>query len=169
MLGSPVRFRPDGCPGPTKDSVLDLDQAVAFNMLCQPVRSSSTEQYAFPRDELSPFRHQRALRVAERVAWRLRTGGLVAGRLKLTVGYADGSSTVRSRAMGEPTARTPPLARTARVLYGQLGLQRARVRSVALRASELRDAQGAAAQLTFDRAVEGVRVLEEVADRARAL
>ena len=53
-------------------------------------------------------------------------------------------------------------------LYEALGLQRARVRVIALRAEGLDPAEQASHQLTFDPVDEKVRRLEEVADRARA-
>ncbi|MER6914024.1 hypothetical protein ABT354_20315 [Streptomyces sp. NPDC000594] len=133
-----------------------------------PARSVA-EEYSFPRDELDPARHQQAVRtVVEQAAWRLRTEQQVTGRLELTVRYADGSTTTRARTLAEPTAHAPLLARTTYGIYDSLGLQRARVRGVHLRAGQLIPAEQAAAQLSFDRAAEGARVLEEVADRARA-
>src|SRR5690606_40643966 len=54
------------------------------------------------------------------------------------------------------------------VCSSDLGLQRARVRAIALRAEGLGPAERASHQLTFDPVDEKVRRLEEVADRARA-
>lgn len=53
-------------------------------------------------------------------------------------------------------------------MYEALGLQRARVRVIALRAEGLTPAAQASRQLTFDPVDEKVRRIEEVADRARA-
>jgi hypothetical protein len=53
-------------------------------------------------------------------------------------------------------------------MYEALGLQRARVRSLTLRAEALGPAEQASYQLTFDPVDEKVRRVEEVADRARA-
>lgn len=100
--------------------------------------------------------------------------------LTLTVRYADlprsraGSgggtpaSTTRSRTLGEPTAHSAALTRTAYGLYEALGLQRARVRAIALRAEALLPAEQASRQLTFDPVDEKLRRIEEVADRVRA-
>lgn len=88
--------------------------------------------------------------------------------LTLTVRYADRSATTRSRTLREPTAHSAALTRTAYDLYEALGLQRARVRSIALRAESLTSAEHASHQLTFDPVDEKVRRIEEVADRARA-
>ncbi|MFD7551462.1 hypothetical protein [Streptomyces sp. NPDC059816] len=106
--------------------------------------------------------------LVEQVAWQLRADGQAAGRVELTVWHADGSATSRGRGLGEPTAHAPTLAHAASALYDALGLQRARVRGVHLRAADLRPAGRAAVQMTFDRAAENARVLETVADRARA-
>ncbi|MEU3663019.1 hypothetical protein AB0E77_25300 [Streptomyces sp. NPDC032940] len=123
----------------------------------------------FTRDELDPARHRRALlSAAEELGARLRTVDKVCRILTLTVRYADRSATTRSRTLKEPTAHSAALTRTAYDLYEALGLQRARVRSIALRAEDLAPAEQASHQLTFDPVDEKVRRIEEVADRARA-
>ncbi|WP_030381230.1 MULTISPECIES: DNA polymerase Y family protein [unclassified Streptomyces] len=131
-------------------------------------RSLATER-SFDLDELDPGRHRRALlSAAEELGVRLRATAHVCGTLTLTVRYADRSATVRSRALAEPTAHSAALTRTAYRLYEALGLQRARVRGLALRAEGLTPAERAAHQLTFDPVDEKVRRIEEVADRVRA-
>ncbi|USQ87454.1 hypothetical protein NFX46_29290 [Streptomyces phaeoluteigriseus] len=123
----------------------------------------------FDRDELDPRRHRKALlSAAEELGSRLRAVEKVCRSLTLTVRYADRSSTTRSRTLGEPTAHSADLTRTAYGLYEALGLQRARVRAIALRAEGLTPAEQASHQLTFDPADEKARRVEEVADRARA-
>ncbi|MDW4910426.1 hypothetical protein RB628_35135 [Streptomyces sp. ADMS] len=77
------------------------------------------------------------------------------------------TATRRSRALPEATQHTVLLARTAYALYASLGLQRARVRSIALRADTLRPADRATRQLTLDAADDNPLVIEAVADRAR--
>ncbi|CAM5324260.1 MULTISPECIES: hypothetical protein [Streptomyces] len=131
-------------------------------------RSLATER-PFPRDELDPARHRRALlSAAEELGARLRALDKVCRTLTLTVRYADRSSTTRSRTLGEPTAHSAALTRTAYGLYEALGLQRARVRAIALRAEGLDPAERAPYQLTFDPVDEKARRVEEVADRVRA-
>ncbi|MFD7691725.1 hypothetical protein [Streptomyces sp. NPDC059805] len=131
-------------------------------------RSLATER-PFPRDELDPGHHRRALlSAAEELGARLRALDKVCRTLTLTVRYADRSSTTRSRTLGEPTAHSAALTRTAYGLYEALGLQRARVRAVALRAEGLDPAERAPYQLTFDAVDEKARRVEEVADRVRA-
>ncbi|WP_372458469.1 DNA polymerase Y family protein [Streptomyces sichuanensis] len=126
-------------------------------------------EHRFDGDELDPDHRRRALlALADGLGARLRGGGQAARGLKLTVRYADGSSTTRSRTFAEPTAHTPDLTAAAYALHAALALQRARVRAVALRAEGLCDAQRAAHQLTFDSADEKARRVEAAVDRARA-
>ncbi|MEU3527467.1 hypothetical protein AB0E62_26965 [Streptomyces sp. NPDC038707] len=131
-------------------------------------RSLMTER-TFPIDELDPGRHRAALlSAAEEIGARLRAVEQVCRTLTLTVRYADRSATTRSRALKEPTAHSAALTRTAYGMYEALGLQRARVRALALRAEDLTPAGQAAHQLTFDPVDEKLRRIEEAADRARA-
>ncbi|MFR9799443.1 DNA polymerase thumb domain-containing protein [Streptomyces sp. MS06] len=145
------------------------------------VSRSLAAERLFDRDELDPERHRRALlSAAEEIGARLRAAEKVCRTLTLTVRYAGlgrsraGSgggapdSTVRSRTLKEPTAHSAALTRTAYGMYEALGLQRARVRVLALRAEGLGPAEQASYQLTFDPADEKARRIEEVADRARA-
>ncbi|MET7285648.1 hypothetical protein [Streptomyces sp. NPDC005573] len=131
-------------------------------------RSLSAER-SFGLDELDPARHRRALLgTAEDLGARLRAAEKVCRTVALTVRYADGSATTRSRTLPEPTAHSAALTRAAYGMYEALGLQRARVRAVTLRAEGLGSAGHASRQLTFDPVDEKVRRIEEVADRARA-
>ncbi|GAA0474831.1 hypothetical protein ACFQ2B_25610 [Streptomyces stramineus] len=126
-------------------------------------------EHRFPGDELDGDHRRRALlTLADELGARLRESDQVARGLTLTVRYADGSSTTRTRALAEPTAHTPALTATAYALHGALALQRARVRAVALRAEGLGDAALAAHQLTFDPADDKARRAEAAVDRARA-
>ncbi|MFI0738359.1 hypothetical protein ACH4PU_09725 [Streptomyces sp. NPDC021100] len=126
-------------------------------------------EHRFGTDELDPERRRRALlALADGLGARLRGDGQVARGLTLTVRYADGSATTRTRTFPEPTAHTPALTAVAYELHGALGLQRARVRAVALRAEGLADAEGAPLQLTFDAADDKARRVEAAVDRARA-
>ncbi|MFJ3498255.1 DNA polymerase thumb domain-containing protein [Streptomyces sp. NPDC086091] len=126
-------------------------------------------EHSFTRDELDPVRHRRALlSAAGDLGARLRAEEQVCRTLTLTVRYADRSTTVRSRTPREPTAHSADLTRTAYDLYAALALQRARVRSVILRAEGLIPAGQASHQLTFDPVDEKSRRVEEVADRLRA-
>ncbi|MEU0004736.1 hypothetical protein ABZ079_10650 [Streptomyces sp. NPDC006314] len=133
------------------------------------VSRSLVAERPFHLDELDPDRHRRALlSAAEEIGARLRAVEKVCRTLTLTVRYADRSSTTRSRTLKEPTAHSAALTEVAYGMYEALGLQRARVRALVLRAEGLTPADQASYQLTFDPLDEKVRRIEEVADRARA-
>jgi nucleotidyltransferase/DNA polymerase involved in DNA repair len=133
------------------------------------VSRSVAAERPFTRDELDPARHRRALlSAAEELGARLRALEKVCRTLTLTVRYADRSSTARSRTLKEPTAHSPALTEAAYRMYEALGLQRARVRAIVLRAEGLDSAEHASHQLTFDPVDEKARRIEEVADRVRA-
>ncbi|MFD5317218.1 helix-hairpin-helix domain-containing protein [Streptomyces sp. NPDC127098] len=132
-----------------------------------PARTMTAE-HRFDHDELDAGRRRRALlTLADELGYRLRESGQTARALTLTVRYADRTATTRGRALPEPTAHTPALVGVAYALHEVLGLQRARVRAVALRADELGDATGATRQLSLDPRDERRRRAEAAADRAR--
>ncbi|MET7641608.1 hypothetical protein [Streptomyces sp. NPDC005438] len=133
-----------------------------------PPRAASAER-RFDRHELDGSARRRALlELAVDIGRRLRTEAQVARALTLTVRYADRSTTTRTRTLPEPTAHTPVLAGTAHALHDALGLQRARVTALSLRAEDLRTARLSSQQLTFDRRTESARRLEPVLDRIAA-
>ncbi|MFE2534939.1 hypothetical protein [Streptomyces sp. NPDC059371] len=134
-----------------------------------PTPASMSSEHRFERDELDPAQHRRALlALSDDLGARLRTSGRIATGVTCTVHYADGSSTRRGRTLPEATQHTVLLARTAYALYDSLGLQRARVRSIALRADALRPDERACRQLTLDNEDDKPLAIEAVADRARA-
>ncbi|MCX4678274.1 hypothetical protein OG413_23650 [Streptomyces sp. NBC_01433] len=134
-------------------------------------RSIAAER-SFPRDELDRERHRRALlSLTEELGARLRGEGQVCRALAVSVRYADrtGYATLtRSRTLREPTAHSAALTALAYRIQDSLGLQRARVRGIALRAEGLGDAERAPHQLSLDPADERARRIEEVSDRLRA-
>ncbi|MER5436308.1 ImpB/MucB/SamB family protein [Streptomyces sp. NPDC002588] len=120
------------------------------------------------RDCLDPAQHHRAvLGLADRIGQLLRGESQIAGRLTLTVRYADHSSTARTRALSEPTNHSPVLAATSLSLLTSLGLQRARVRAFAIRADRLMPAKSAYRQMSLDPGDTRARAAEAAADRAR--
>ncbi|MEU2269768.1 hypothetical protein ABZ568_25865 [Streptomyces olindensis] len=134
-----------------------------------PTPASISAEHRFVRDELNPAEHRRALlALADDLGARLRDAGQTASGLTCTIRYADQSSTRRSRALPEATQHTVLLARAAYAVYESLGLQRARVRGIALRADALRPAHRATRQLTLDTQDDKPLAIEAVADRARA-
>ncbi|MFJ6514099.1 DNA polymerase thumb domain-containing protein [Streptomyces sp. NPDC091406] len=125
--------------------------------------------HGFARDVLDADQHHRAvLGLVQDLGGRLRTSGEIAQALTLTVTYADRTQTTRSRTLPEPTAHTPALAATARGLLTGLGLQRARVRALALRAERLLPAEDMVHQLTLDTRDDKLRRLETALDKAAA-
>ncbi|MCF6522487.1 hypothetical protein [Streptomyces sp. JJ36] len=133
-----------------------------------PVRSLSRE-HPFGRDELDAGVRRRALlTLADELGYRMRTEERVARALTLTVRCADRSTLTRTRTLREPTAHTPELTAVAYALHDSLGLQRARVRAVTLRAEDLLPAADAPRQLLLDPREEKARRAEAAADRARA-
>lgn len=130
-----------------------------------PTPASISSEHHFDRDELDPAAHRRALLA---LGTRLRASGQIASGLTCTIHYSDRSSTRRSRVLSEATQHTVLLARAAYAVYESLGLQRARVRSIALRADAFRPAGAATRQLTLDVSDDKPLAIEAVTDRARA-
>ncbi|MGW8764588.1 DNA polymerase Y family protein [Streptomyces sp. NPDC055815] len=131
-------------------------------------RSIAAER-AFPHDETDRTEQRRALlSLATELGARLRTEDQVCRGLAVTVRYADRSTTTRSRTLPERTAHSAALTALAYTIHDSFGLQRARVRGIALRAEGLAPAEHATHQLTFDPTDEKARRIEAVADRARA-
>ncbi|MFD6335705.1 hypothetical protein ACFWGI_39810 [Streptomyces niveus] len=131
-------------------------------------RSLAAER-AFPYDELDQSRHRAALlSITEELGSRMRVDEQVCRSLTLTVRYADRSTTTRTRTLREPTAHSVALVAAAYRIHDSLGLQRARVRGLSLRAEGLAPAERATRQLTFDPVDDRARRIEAVADRARA-
>ncbi|MER5207403.1 hypothetical protein [Streptomyces sp. NPDC002825] len=131
-------------------------------------RSIAAER-AFPHDETDRTEQRRALlSLATELGARLRTESQICRGLAVTVRYADRSTTTRSRTLPEPTAHSAALTALAYTIHDSFGLQRARVRGIALRAEGLAPAEHATHQLTFDPTDEKTRRIEAVADRARA-
>ncbi|MGW7230697.1 DNA polymerase Y family protein [Streptomyces cyaneofuscatus] len=123
--------------------------------------------FRFDLDELDPERHHSTmLGLVEEIGGRLRASGEIAQALTLTVAYADRTQTARTRTLTEATAHSPALAATARELLTGLGLQRARVRTLTLRAERLLPAEETVHQLTLDSRDDKLRRLETALDKA---
>ncbi|MEU6736715.1 hypothetical protein ABZ929_26595 [Streptomyces physcomitrii] len=133
---------------------------------------SLTAERRFDRDELDPFLHRRALLAAAgELGAGLRAEHQVCRTLSLTVrcvGRTGHAGLTRSRRLPEAGAHSAVLSAAAYRMYESLGLQRARVRGILLRAEGLGPAESASRQLSFDPVDDKLRRIEEVADRARA-
>ena len=133
------------------------------------VSRSVGREYRFDRHEVDESVRRRALLgLAVDIGAKLRGDGQVARVLTLSVRYADRSVSTRRRTLSEPTAHTASLIGCAYALHDALGLQRARVSSLFLRAEELRAAELSGYQLTFDRQAYNARRVERVVDRITA-
>ena len=123
----------------------------------------------FPRDIDDPDVIRRELlRLSEKVAARLRAQGYAGRTVVLKVRFADFSTITRSRTLRSPTDVGRDIYATARDLYDALGLQRARLRLVGVRAEGLVDADEAPRQMMLDEPELGWREAEQAVDRASA-
>ncbi|MGW3209796.1 DinB/UmuC family translesion DNA polymerase [Streptomyces sp. NPDC001135] len=124
--------------------------------------ASRTARHDFTHDELDPGHHRRAiLALAEQLGADLRHTHDAADTLTLDVRYADRSHTTRTRTLPEATNHSAALTHAAHRIYDHLGLQRARVRTITLRASALRPATAAHHQLLLDASDDKVREFED--------
>ncbi|MEV4560009.1 hypothetical protein AB0K51_23880 [Kitasatospora sp. NPDC049285] len=124
----------------------------------------------FDHDVLDPAEVRRALLdLALDLGARLRAAGQSARTVELQVTYADRSATTRSRTLSEATGHSPALRKVLYLIFGALGLERARIRAVTARAGGLATVGAThGVQLTFDAATEAARTLEPVLDKAAA-
>ncbi|WP_326608188.1 hypothetical protein OG930_43440 [Streptomyces sp. NBC_01799] len=135
----------------------------------QAVPRSASAEHRFDADELNPDQHHQAvLGLVDELGARMRSENSVCCAITLAVRYADRTHTTRTRTLTEPTAHSPALADTGLALLESLGLQRARVRAISVRAERLQPAETATHQLTLDPTDERTRDLEAAIDRARA-
>jgi DNA polymerase-4 len=96
----------------------------------------------------------------------LRATGTLARTVSIKVRFADFATLTRSRTLEVPTDVGQELYDTARALYDALGLDRARIRLVGVRAERLIDAGTASQQLELGAREYGRRDAELAADRA---
>jgi DNA polymerase IV len=132
----------------------------------EPERSTGAEE-TFGTDVDDPVViHRELLRLSERTAGRLRTAGHLARTVTLKVRFADFATITRSRTLDVPTDVAQEVYDTARGLFDALGLDRARIRLVGVRAERLVDAGTAPRQLELGAREHGRRDAELAADRA---
>jgi DNA polymerase IV len=108
------------------------------------------------------------LRLSEKVAARLRAAGFAGRTVGIKVRFADFSTITRSRTLLSPTDVGQEIYATARELYDALGLQRARLRLVGVKAEGLVGVEGLTRQLALDTPEVGWREAEQAVDRASA-
>jgi DNA polymerase IV len=132
----------------------------------EPEKSTGHEE-TFGTDVDDPaVIHRELLLLAERTAGRLRAGGWLARTVSIKVRFADFATITRSRTLDVPTDVGQELYETARALFDALGLDRARIRLVGVRAERLVDADSAPRQLELGAREHGRREAELAADRA---
>ena len=132
----------------------------------EPDRSIGAEE-TFPIDIDDPeVVRAEILRLSERVAARLRAGGVKGRTVVLKVRFADFTTITRSRTLNQPVDVAQEIYRACAQLHAGLGLQRARLRLVGVRMEKLQAADSVAEQLTLGERDQGWREAEEVMDRA---
>jgi DNA polymerase-4 len=132
----------------------------------EPEKSAGHEE-TFSTDIDDPaVIHRELLLLSERTAGRLRSGGWLTRTVSIKVRFADFATITRSRTLDVPTDVGQELYDTARSLYDALGLERARIRLVGVRAERLVDAGSAPQQLELGAREHGRRDAELAADRA---
>jgi DNA polymerase-4 len=133
------------------------------------VEKSVGAEETFPRDVDDPEVIQRELlRLSDRVAGRMRAQGVVGRTVVIKVRFADFTTITRSRSLREHTDVARTIYATAGELFTALGLDRARIRLVGVRAEGLIGTESAHRQLLLDERPYGWREAEVAADRAGA-
>ncbi len=132
----------------------------------EPEKSTGHEE-TFSTDIDDPVViHRELLLLSERTAARLRSGGWLTRTVSIKVRFADFATITRSRTLDVPTDVGQELYDTARGLFDALGLDRARIRLVGVRAERLVDAGSAPQQLELGAREHGRREAELAVDRA---
>jgi DNA polymerase-4 len=132
----------------------------------EPARSVSAEE-TFDRDVDDPeVLRRELLRLAEKVARRLRRGGLAGRTVTLKLRYANFSTVTRARTSATPTDQATVLYATAGELLDALRLERVRVRLIGVGVTNLATADASRQLELF--ADDRWGRLERAADRARS-
>ena len=131
-----------------------------------PERSVGSQQ-TFGADSTDPQVIRRELlRMADRTAARMRRQGVLGRTVAISVRFADFTEVIRSTTLPGPTDVTEEIYLAAQALYDRLGLDRARVRRVGVRAEQLVDAAKAYRQPTLLDPEFGWREADHAVDQA---
>ncbi|MBA3527708.1 MAG: DNA polymerase IV [Propionibacteriaceae bacterium] len=131
-----------------------------------PERSVGSQE-TFPRDTDDPEVVKRELlRMSDRTASRLRKARMLGRTIAISIRFADFTELTRSATVSSPTDVTDEIYAQAVALYEKLGLQRARVRRVGVRAEGLVDAHLAYRQPQLSDPERGWREAEQAIDAA---
>lgn len=110
-------------------------QAVDVHEAAKSISADMT----FPEDIDSPQRISTyLLRVSDKVGMRTRAAAMVGNTITITIKFSDFTRITRSLTLADPTDSTHVINRNAQKLFQKLNLQRARVRMVGVRVSNLR-------------------------------
>lgn len=112
--------------------------------------------------------HRHLLKLSDHVAARLRSAGWMARTVSIKVRFADFTTISRSRTLPEPTDVGREIYTHAGALYDALGLQRARLRLIGVRAEKLMPVDAGSHQIALDEPVAGWREAETAVDQAVA-
>ena len=132
----------------------------------EPEKSIGAE-HTFDTDIDDPAVVRRELlRLADRVAARLRAAGVRSRTLSIKIRYADFRTVTRARTLSEATDVGRDVYGTAAELYDALGLIRPRIRLVGVRAEGLVGVEDHTHQLAFGERKQGWREAEFAMDKA---
>lgn len=130
-----------------------------------PTKDSIGAQETFARDVDDPeVVHTEILRMAERAASRMRARQVVGRVVRLVIRFADLSSITRTGTLTAPTDLTGDIHSEAMRLFRRLNLQRARIRSVAVRVAGLTPRGQTHVQPALDEAERGWAEAETAMD-----
>jgi DNA polymerase-4 len=108
------------------------------------------------------------LRLSDEVGRRVRGRGFVARTIGIKIRFADFKTVTRVRTLPGWTDSSATIFQTATELYRALGLDRPRIRLVGVKCENLREADNAPEQLSFDDVEPAARPADTVLDAARA-
>ncbi|MBA3409331.1 MAG: DNA polymerase IV [Geodermatophilaceae bacterium] len=129
-------------------------------------RSTGAEE-TFESDVDDPvIIHRELLRLSERTAGNLRAGGHVARTVSIKVRFADFKTITRSKTLRQATDVGHEIYQLACELFDSLGLDRARIRLVGVRAEGLRPAADTPEQMLLGAPERGWREAEIASDAA---
>ncbi|MBA3418887.1 MAG: DNA polymerase IV [Geodermatophilaceae bacterium] len=132
----------------------------------EPEKSIGSEE-TFSSDVDDPAVVSRELlRLSERTAGRLRSAGALSRTVSIKVRFHDFTTLTRSRTLRVSTDVGQEIFEVASQLYDALGLDRARIRLVGVRAEGLVPTAEAPVQLLLGAREHGRRDAEQAADRA---
>jgi DNA polymerase-4 len=133
----------------------------------EPEKSIGNEETFTEDTDDEEFVRTRIAGLADHIAVRLRRAGYRARTVSLKVRFSDFSTITRSRTLHDPTDVGKDVYDTAWALFAGLGLERAQIRLVGVRAENLVPSEDAPEQLLLDAPEHGRRDAEIAVDALR--